>query len=83
MNKKLSQLNKYVIKADTEKNEWTFTGEIWKGIEALLKDQRQDIIEMIEKECVNFMLKEYGQWKIDRRVIRERLLSKIKLLKLK
>lgn len=59
-------LNKYVIKADTEKNEWTFTGEIWEGIETLLKAEREKIkkdllkiadkgeLEQLRSEVINY-----------------------------
>lgn len=32
----LKVLYKYLIKADAEINEWTFSGEIWHGIKALI-----------------------------------------------
>ena len=45
---KTKSLNKYVIKADTEKDEWTFSGDIWKAIETLLLSQKAELREKIE-----------------------------------
>ena len=44
---KTTELNKYVIEADTAHNEWVVSGEIWKGIEKLLHSE----YERGQREC--------------------------------
>lgn len=53
-------LNKYVLKADSEKSEWMFTGEIWSAIEEYIEANFVSK-EGIKKSIMN-MLKDTDQF---------------------
>lgn len=46
------ELNKYVLRADADKNEWTFSGDIWPAIDSLIDRatlaERKRCLEILE-----------------------------------
>lgn len=57
-NKEIEKLNKYIIRADAETNEWVFSGEVWEAIEQLLIKARIDEIEMFDSLDMDKRIKE-------------------------